>query len=115
MRLDFSKFKEEESKSGNYKEIFVGTERYKKTSALVKINMAKIVAVCQKCSDEFTSINLEPIFENFGQMDLNDSYYLELASKKKWIIVTDDADLVKADIPGKNLTILTYGKASKRF
>lgn len=91
----------------NYKQDYVGSARYKATVNEVKICLNKIVQVCQRCSDEFNSINLEEVLNLFQQIGFNDSYYIHQAIKKNWKIVSDDSDFTKNRIADKNLTIIS--------
>lgn len=73
----------------------------------MKAYLSQIIKICQKSSDEFNAISLDDIFELFKKIGFNDSYYLHLSAKKNWIIVTDDSDMTKADVPQIGATILT--------
>lgn len=110
LRLDFDIAKRDIKTQGalnDYKRDFVGTTRYIDTAKDVKSNLLKITTFCQRSSDEFNSINLDTIFSLFTNIGFNDSYYLHLASKKGWIIVSDDSDLCKNKFADLNVTILT--------
>jgi predicted nucleic acid-binding protein len=96
LRLEFNIWRKKPENIGkdNYKKDFVDTQQFKQTVGEVKEQINNILKVTEKCSDEFTSISFNNVLANFGlNLDFNDSYYLELARKKGWKIVTDDADL----------------------
>lgn len=44
------------------------------------------------------------ILDGLPKRDFNDNYYLKLAERKGWIILSDDADLFDSD---KKIKILT--------
>lgn len=110
LRLDFDLARSERSYKGeydNYKKHFVGSPRFIATVKELKIVLNQITKICQRCSDEFNSINLDEVMDSFEHVGFNDSYYIHLAAKKNWIIVTDDSDFTNKKIPEKNLHILT--------
>ncbi len=110
LRLDFDIVRSDPKQAGvynNFKKDYVGSERYKKTVKEVKQQLKQIVSICQKCSDEFNSIDTNMVFELFETIGFNDSYYAHLATKKNWKIVTDDSDFIKTNLPSIGLTILS--------
>jgi hypothetical protein len=110
LRLDYNLARDEPiniGKMNDYKRDYVGTPRFVSTVADVKHCLTKIISVCQKSSDEFNSINIGDVLTSFIKIGFNDSYYIQLASTKRWIIVSDDSDFSRNKIPDKNLTILT--------
>ena len=113
LRLDFDLANKDDGKSitkayPSYKKDYVGSAQYTKTVRDLKIALSQIAKVCQKCSDEFNSINVDEVFALFQKIGFNDSYYIHLAKKKNWIIVSDDSDFTGATLPEVGLTILTY-------
>lgn len=110
LRLDFDLVRKDpkaDLRYSDFKRDFVGSDRYNATVADVKKYMLQIVNVCQRCSDEFNSINISDVFSLFCNIGFNDSYYINLASTKKWKIVSDDSDFTKRQLPDKSLVILT--------
>jgi predicted nucleic acid-binding protein len=112
LRLDFDLANKNDGKSitkayPNYKKDYVGSPRYVKTVSDLKISLSQIVKVCQKCSDDFNSINTDDIFSLFQKIGFNDSYYVYFAKNKNWIIVTDDSDFTGTNLPEVGITILT--------
>lgn len=79
----------------NYKLDFIPSDHYKNTISQIKNSINDILKITEKCSDDFTSININSIFSELENCGFNDSYYLELAQKNKWKIVTDDSDFIK--------------------
>jgi len=95
LKLDFNLWKDEplnKSKQLNYKKDFIKTQQFKQTVVEVRKSINSILRVTQKCNDDFSSIKLENVLGSFGNIDFNDSYYIETAQKNKWKIVTDDSD-----------------------
>ncbi|MEO6229769.1 MAG: hypothetical protein ABJB11_03165 [Ferruginibacter sp.] len=110
LRLDYDLARKDVKNAGlynDYKRDFVGSPRFCETVTEVKKYLTQITNLCQKSSDEFNSINLPEIFNTFVNIGFNDSYYIQLSSKKNWIVVSDDSDFLSDKIPDKNLTILS--------
>lgn len=99
LRIDFEQWKNDENNfEAKYKEDFVGCDRYTETAEEIKSQINKILNVCDKFNDEFNSIDIDSILDKLQNIDFNDSYYIELAQKKNWKIVTDDGDFQKIDV-----------------
>lgn len=108
LRLDYDLANAKAASFHNYKRDYVGSKRFIDTVKDLKKALAQITTICQRCSDEFNSINLDDVFSLFQKIGFNDSYYLHFAKKKNWIIVTDDSDFSNANLPEAGVTILTY-------
>jgi predicted nucleic acid-binding protein len=95
LRIDFDLWKQ---KTGNfsyeYKKHYVGTTRYTETVEEIKTQIKQIMRCCERASDDFNAIDINRVFQHFQYIDFNDSYYLELAIRSKWKIVTDDEDFI---------------------
>jgi predicted nucleic acid-binding protein len=89
------KKKTENTVNNDYKKDFVGSNTYNDSIEEIKLTLQSILKNVERATDDFNAINLDHIFTELENCDFNDSYYLELASRKKWKIVTDDADLFK--------------------
>lgn len=111
LKLDYDITKRDPNKAGvfnDYKKDFVGSTEYENTVATLKIQIKNILKMCIRCSDEFNSINTDEILNVFTYIGFNDSYYIHFAQRKNLIIVTDDSDFLKNQIPNLGLTILTF-------
>jgi len=107
LRLDFALWhRTNGNPNAKYKEDYVGTKRYLETVEEVKEALRKIIGLCEKHPDNFNSISVDNILTHFGEVDFNDSYYIELASIKNWKIVTDDQDFIK--YTKHNLEIISF-------
>jgi predicted nucleic acid-binding protein len=97
LRIAFTNWKKkpENIAKNDYKRDFVGSAIYKDTIQEITATLKKILKITERATDDFNAINLDHIFVELENCDFNDSYYLELASRKNWKIVTDDADLFK--------------------
>lgn len=107
LKLDFDLANKQNAVYRNFKRDYVGSDRYIKTVGEIKSYLLQIIKVCQRCSDEFNSINISEVFNLFESIGFNDSYYIHLSKKKNWIIVSDDSDFTNAKVPPLGLTILT--------
>ncbi len=107
LRLDFKLWKDEtKNLHADYKKDFVGTARFTETVKGVKSEINKILKIALKGSDEFNSINLTNVLNEFGKSDFNDCYFLELARQKNYKIVSDDRDLQNSKILVDVITII---------
>ena len=95
LQTEFKSWKKRIPGKSEYKKDFIPTKEFKQAVFDVKIALKKIFQVTEKGNDSFNSIDFENVLIEFGACDFNDSYYLELAKKNNWKIVTDDADLYR--------------------
>lgn len=97
LRIVYNNWKKKAKNTLNndYKKDFVGSQGYNDSIREIKLTLQSILKKAERTTDDFNSINLDHIFTELENCDFNDSYYLELASRNKWKIVTDDADLFK--------------------
>jgi hypothetical protein len=85
LRFDYNFWVKSAANVGkDFKRDYTVTKRFSDTSNEVKLAINKIMTFSQKCNDEFTYSNFNNIISNFGKVDFNDSYYVELCSKKNW-------------------------------
>lgn len=52
----------------------------------------QILKVAQRIDDRFTSMNLDHLYDNPGEFDFNDRFYINLAQHYNVKIITHDAD-----------------------
>jgi hypothetical protein len=105
LRFDFDRWKSEtQNPTANYKRDYKQSQRFKDILVETKSIIRKIVNIgfVEKYPDNFNSINIENIINNFD-IDFNDAYFLELCSKNNWILVTSDNDFDNID---KGITII---------
>lgn len=96
LRMDFEQWKEEyQAPKAKYKNDYIGSERYAETVKEIRRAIEQIISICVKAPDNFSTINLDNIFNHFSAIDFNDSYFIELASMSRWKLVTDDQDFIK--------------------
>ncbi len=83
--------------NSNYKKDFVGTEQYQKTVAYITTIINKILQLPNiiRIPDDFNSLNMGEILENFKQVDFNDAYIYSITKSKNLILVTNDGDYKK--------------------
>lgn len=97
LRLEFKRWLKKPDNAGkrDYKSEFVPTQAYQDVIKDIKSVLPTILKKAERASDDFNAINLDSIYAELTNCDFNDSYYLELARKNRWKIVTDDADFFK--------------------
>ena len=105
LRLDFNLWQKEEGRSFEFKKDYVGIDRYNETVSEINGALNKIFRITEKVPDDFNAISIENIQNHLENIDFNDSYYIEQALMKDWIIVTDDRDF--RNYSGHNSIILT--------
>jgi predicted nucleic acid-binding protein len=93
LKIDFDQWKEGTGNPKiNFKLDYVGSERYKETTKAIISSIKNILKIAEKSPDDFNSLNLDNVLDDFELRDFNDNYYLELAISKNWKVVTDDSD-----------------------
>lgn len=100
------KIKPENSYTSKYKEHFLKSSVYNNTIKAIIAATRSILTIATKGNDDFNAISLDNVFNEMSHCDFNDAYYLQYAALKKYIIVTDDADLFKNNKSG--ISIITY-------
>lgn len=98
LRLEFSVWKTRNKLiDPDYKKDFVGTDEYKNTVAHITAIINKILQLPNiiRIPDDFNSLNMGEILENFKQVDFNDAYIYSITKSKNLILVTNDGDFKK--------------------
>jgi predicted nucleic acid-binding protein len=95
LRLDFKQWIQDTGNHGaEFKRDYVGTEQYKSTADEIRIQINRILGICERVNDSFNAIDMSAVFSHFQAIDFNDSYYIELGKIWNWKFVTDDRDFV---------------------
>lgn len=81
------------SQDSDYKRDYVGSLEYVEVTKAIRATLNTILGVCTKNNDDFQAIEINDILTGLTKRDFNDNYYLKLAKRKGWHILTDDADL----------------------
>jgi len=96
IKLDYNLWKKEmKTPEAIYKKDYLPTDRCQKTQSLIEEGINQIMALTVRYPDDFNSVDISEILQNFKIADFNDSYYLTLARQRDWIILTDDQDFYK--------------------
>ncbi|MBE9467216.1 MAG: PIN domain-containing protein [Bacteroidetes bacterium] len=99
IRLDFNIWKGNKKK--DFKKDYRPLPQCKTTSETITNSIeSRILGVSKKINDDFVDISINKLIEKIGLLDFNDSYYVELAKKNNFKIVTNDKDFqnIKDDI-----------------
>lgn len=106
INLEFENWKKKNPSAikQNLKKHFRPTPEYSQTISEIKSALIQIFKIANFCNDDFTSVSVSSIMDRFGKSDFNDSYYIELSTKNKWKIVTDDSDFNNS---GLSVTIIS--------
>ncbi len=106
LRFNFEQWKKlpENFEKKSYKNDYKKSLQYKYDLNEVKLLVNKILNLnlINRLPDNFNSINLDNIINNF-EIDYNDAYYVEQCSQHNWILVTSDNDF---DNLNSNITIV---------
>lgn len=96
LRRDFNRWQKTNSFiEKDFKKDFVGTDEYKNSVNLIKIQLNKILSLpnLMRIGDSFHIIDFDDILQNFELIDFNDCYYAEICKSFNYILVTNDKDL----------------------
>jgi predicted nucleic acid-binding protein len=95
-RLEFNILKgKEPTKYHVFKKDFRGTSDYKKLVLDIKTTVESyILKLAKRLDDNFSSIDLDDLFEDIEKSDFNDSYCLILVAGENIKVVTNDYDFV---------------------
>lgn len=107
LRIEFNKWKKLPANLTrcDYKKDFVKSSKYNDTILEIQEIIPEILKYSERGSDNFNAIEIENVINELSECDFNDSYYLELARKNNYKIVTDDADFFKNN--SMNIEIIT--------
>ncbi|QNL51958.1 hypothetical protein H8S90_10470 [Olivibacter sp. SDN3] len=72
----------------------------------IKASINQIMKLADKYSDDFNSIDINSILNGCNHLDYNDSYFVELANRKQWIICTRDKDIVNS--PKRKYPVVSF-------
>ncbi|MBX2905890.1 MAG: type II toxin-antitoxin system VapC family toxin [Taibaiella sp.] len=100
LRIEFNEWCRQDKNQGKqliFKEHFVGCDDYKKAVSSILSSVAQIRKISQAGNDDFNSMNLDSVLAGMTRRDFNDNYYLSLAERKRWTIVSDDSDFLKGN------------------
>lgn len=101
LNIEFNKWKEINKIATNNKKEFVGTAYHTNTVKAISSAVGLIDSITENNNDDFNAIGLsKPILDGLLARDFNDCYYIELAVRKRHIIVTDDSDIFRQDSRG---------------
>lgn len=95
--------KQSSSRKKNFKD-FRKSSDFAPIAKDITANAKRIIKQCQRCSSNFTGVDIEALLTEFekGDSDFNDQIFSEICKDKGLVLVTDDADF-----KGSKLTILT--------
>lgn len=105
LRIEYAIWKKKLGEEKDYKKDFVGSSEYKSTVKDIKDAVNRILSVSSRVTDDFNAIEINEVYNEFSEIDFNDSYFIVLAHKKKWKIITDDFDFQRCN--NKDIVIIT--------
>jgi hypothetical protein len=82
------------------------SENYKADIAALTSQVKAILKIFNRFPDDFNQINMDLIMENTNHIDYNDAYFIELANRKNWIIVTRDRDIIESKM--RKTSVLSF-------
>ena len=104
VRLEFALWKKKNSNNKEYSE-FKKTQNYKdqvsEASYVIKCVMLK---AAERIDDQFSKIDIEELFIEMENSDLNDNYYLQLVLMGQMIFVTNDGNMSSQKIKSPIIT-----------
>lgn len=96
LRRDFNQWKESNNFYGkDFKRDFVGTADYKNSVNSIKLLLNKILALPNliRVGDSFHNLDFTNIYQDFENIDFNDSYFTEVCRLNNYKMVSNDGDL----------------------
>jgi predicted nucleic acid-binding protein len=92
----FEEFKKQPENAGkvSLKKDYRPSEVYKTDIEAITSQVKSIMKICNRFPDDFNDIDIDSILKNTFNADFNDAYFIELANRKNWIIVTRDYDII---------------------
>lgn len=106
LRIEFENWKKKNSSTNfDYKKDFIPTKDFRDAIVNIKDAINIILSIANKIDDNFNSIDINIVYQHFGNSDFNDAYYIAQAFNNNWIIVSDDSDLLKNN--SSNIKIIT--------
>jgi len=90
--------------SYNLKKDYRPTDDYKQSVSAINANIQSFLKLLKRFPDDFHNINLENIYDHCFHCEFTDAYILELSEKNKWIIVSNDNDLINH--PNRNTDLI---------
>lgn len=107
LRMDFEQWKKDEGIPDlEFKNHFIGTDRYKETVSEIKQHVKSIMKLCERTPDNFNAVNLDNVLTHLSAIDFNDSYYIEFVPLIRAKLVTDDSDFIR--YKNHDLEVLTF-------
>lgn len=89
----------------DFKHDFRSTHDYLATLQDTKSQISAILQKATKYPDDFHAIDVDAIISSMGKsLDYGDAVIVDLCTRKKFKLVTDDSDMANAELP---ITIIT--------
>lgn len=103
--FDDWKRKPENIGKNNLKKDFRPTEEFKEGVIVINSIIKNILKLASPFPDDFHLVKIERINQMCNNADFNDCYFLEIASRKNWMIFTRDRDII--DHPMRVIPVIT--------
>lgn len=96
----FEEFKQKPENVGktSLKKDYRPSKNYKSDVSALTSQVKAILKICNRFPDDFNSVDIEAILKIASYIDFNDAYFIELANRKNWIIVTRDRDILNSEM-----------------
>lgn len=78
----------------DFKKDFVGSDEYKVSVDEIESALNQIFNITQRGNDDFNALDVNKIVSGLRVRDFNDNYYLALAERKRWTLISDDKDML---------------------
>lgn len=106
LRMEFDQWKiRKQQPFADYKRDFRPTADYQSALNSAKSLISVILQKCTRHPDDFHTIDINAIISSMGATcDYGDAIMIELCQRKKFKLVSDDADMTKKELP---ITVIT--------
>jgi len=107
LKSDFDAWKKKPENAGltNLKDDFRPTEDFRNSVDAINSVLKNIMKLAMPFPDDFHLINKDRVFQMCMHADFNDCYFLEIASRKGWMIFTRDSDIINH--PMREVDVIT--------
>jgi hypothetical protein len=104
VRLEFELWKNKDCNNKEYRE-FKRTQSYKDIASEVSYTIKYLILKeAERVDDRFSEMDIEELFIQIENSDLNDNYYLELVLMDQMIFVTNDGNVPSQKIKSPIIT-----------
>jgi predicted nucleic acid-binding protein len=77
------------------KKHYRSTSHYQESVESIQAKMNGILKICHRVDDGFQNIDVDSVIQGCLHSEFYDSYFIEMANKNNWYIVSNDNDILR--------------------